>query len=69
MYQDTLNWHAMRKNIGMNTAFFQATFLNQFSWMKIFIFWLKLYCKFVSKVPIENKKKIVQQMSLHWTSD
>ena len=48
----------------------QMTFLNAFSWIRIYIYILiKISTKFVPKVQIYNIPALVQMMAWHWLSD
>ena len=48
-------------------AISQTTFSNAFSWMKSFVFWIRISLKFVLKVPIDNTSAWVQGMAWHQT--
>ena len=48
-------------------AISQTTFLNAFSWMNSFVFWISL--KFVPKGPIDNTTALVQVMAWRRTGD
>ena len=45
----------------------QAIFSDAFSWMKSFVFWLKISLKFVPKGIIDNNAALVQVMTWRWT--
>ena len=50
-------------------AIFQTTFSNEFSWMKVYKFWLKISLRFVPKGPINNIPALFQIMALHRPGD
>ena len=48
---------------------FQTPFSNEFPWMIIYDFFIKISLKFVPRGPINNMPALVQIMAWHWPGD